>query len=143
MRIPAIAVLTLTLLAAPAFADEVWTTPIGDVVYVKDLATGEAILSYPADDTGQLGYAYIDGLAGNYTTRGAYTGIWIENDIVAGEACNVSIADPETGQPRNNWGRVELIFTEPDYPGGFVAIRGDCFDEPSDHLIAKPVVASP
>jgi hypothetical protein len=140
--------LRTTLMAAAAFAcastalgDEVWSTPIGDVVYERDLPTGEAILSYPAADGEARGLAYIEGLAQKYQGRGAFEGVWIEDDLPPSDACNVSISDPETGIPRNNWGRLELVFTEPDFPGGWVAIRGDCFNQPESYLVGKPVIA--
>ncbi|MEQ8299107.1 MAG: hypothetical protein RH945_01045 [Hyphomonas sp.] len=127
--------------ASGALADEVWSTQIGDVVYERDLPTGEAVLSYPAADGEARGLAYVEGLAQTYQGRGAFEGVWIENDLAPDAACSVSISDPETGAPRNNWGRLELVFTEPDFPGGWVAIRGDCFNEPDSYLIGKPVVA--
>lgn len=130
-----------TLISAASFADEVWTTPIGDVIYERDLETGHAVLSYPTDDNAMRGLAYINDLAGQYTQRGAFTGVWIEDEMIGGEACDVSIADPETGEPRSHWGRVDLIFTEADFPGGWVAIRGDCFEQPENYLIGKPVTA--
>mgnify|MGYP003625513197 FL=1 len=126
--------------AGSALADEVWTTPIGDVVYERELPTGEAVLSYPAADGEARGLGYIQGLAQVYEGRGAFSGIWIEDNL-ASDACNVSISDPETGAARNNWGRLELVFTEPDFPGGWVAIRGDCFNQPDSYLVGKPVVA--
>ncbi|MGH1420844.1 MAG: hypothetical protein ACRBEQ_03430 [Hyphomonas sp.] len=128
-------------IALPAMADEVWSTNIGDVIYEADLETGEAVLSYPATDTEARGQVFIDGLAGNYTQRGAFSGIWIEADQTEGEGCDVSVADPSTGIAHNNWGRIEMIFTKPDFPGGFVMIRGNCFEEPSSYLIGTPVTA--
>ncbi len=125
--------------AAPALADEVWTTVIGDVVYERELPTGEAVLSYPVDDGTASGLAYIEGLAQTYEGRGAFSGVWIEDDLPPADGCNVSISDPESGAPRNNWGRLELVFTEPDFPGGWVAIRGDCFNQPESYLVGKPV----
>ena len=127
--------------AGSALADEVWTTQIGDVVYERDLPTGEAVLSYPAGDMDARGLAYIEGLAQTYEGRGAFEGIWIEDDLPPADACSVSISDPETGAARNNWGRLELVFTEPDFPGGWVAIRGDCFNQPDSYLVGKPIVA--
>jgi len=127
--------------ASGALADEVWSTQIGDVVYERDLPTGEAVLSYPAADGEARGLAYVEGLAQTYQGRGAFEGVWIEDDLASDSACSVSISDPETDAPRNNWGRIELVFTEPDFPGGWVAIRGDCFNEPDSYLIGKPIVA--
>lgn len=125
--------------AGSALADEVWTSQIGDVIYERDLPTGEAVLSYPAADTQARGLAYIEGLAQTYEGRGAFEGVWIEDDLPPADACSVSISDPETGAARNNWGRLELVFTEPDVPGGWVAIRGDCFNQPDSYLVGKPV----
>lgn len=128
--------------AAPVIADEAWSSEIGDIIYERDLESGEAVLSYPFGEGDARGFAYVEGLAGKYEGRGAFTGVWIESDITEGEACNVSIADPETGEARNNWGRLDIVFTEPDFPGGFVAMRGDCFEEPGSYLVAKPVIGS-
>ncbi len=134
--IAAIACITL-----PAMADEVWSTNIGDVIYEADLESGEAVLSYPATDTEERGQVFIDGLAGKYTERGAFSGVWIEGDREEGDGCDVSIVDPSTGMAHNNWGRVDMIFTKPDFPGGFVLMRGDCFEEPDTYLIGTPVTA--
>lgn len=127
--------------ALPAAADEVWSTEIGDVVYERDLDNGMAVLSYPTtfDETTPRGFAYLNGMAGVYTGRLSFDGIWIETG--EGQQCPVAISNPETGEPEYNWGRVELIFTKPDFPGGFVARRGYCFEEPSENLIGTPVTA--
>ena len=136
-----LATLSLGLIGMPAIADEIWSTPIGDVYYDHDTDDDWAVLSYPgANDV--RGLAYLKNLAGIYKGRGAYAGIWIEPDSPDTEKCNVAISDPETGEPRYTWGQVELVFTEPDFPSGWVAIRGDCFNPPSNYLIGKPVVTS-
>ena len=130
---------TAALSLAVAHADEVWSTDIGDVIYETDLSNGMAVLSYPTD--GEVrGLAYIAGLAGEYTGRTGYDGIWMEPASEDG-VCDIEIAAPETGEISNNWGRVEVIFVDPDFPGTFVAIRGDCFDEPDAMLVARPVTA--
>ena len=125
--------------AAPALADEVWSTDIGDVIYEADLENGMAVLSYPTDGETR-GLAYVAGLAGEYTGRTAYEGVWMEPATEAG-ICDVEIAAPETGEISNNWGRIEVIFVDPDFPGSFVALRGDCFEEPTEMLVARPVTA--
>lgn len=128
---------TLGLVAAQA--DEVWSTDIGDVIYETDLSNGMAVLSYPTD--GEVrGLAYVAGLAGEYTGRTGYDGIWMEPASEDG-LCDIEIAAPETGEISNNWGRIEVIFVDPDFPGSFVAIRGNCFDEPEAMLVARPVTA--
>ncbi|MEM7330411.1 MAG: hypothetical protein AAF437_16840 [Pseudomonadota bacterium] len=122
-----------------AHADEVWSTEIGDVIYEADLANGMAVLSYPTDEETR-GLAYIAGLAGEYTGRTGYEGIWMEPATEDG-TCDIEIAAPETGETSNNWGRVKVIFVDPDFPGTFIALRGDCFDDPDAMLVARPVTA--
>ena len=137
---PALTAFTLlAFTAAPALADEVWSTDIGEVIYEADLANGMAVLSYPTD--GEIrGLAYVAGLAGEYAGRTGYEGVWMEPASEAG-ICDVEIAAPETGEISNNWGRIKVIFVDPDFPGSFVALRGDCFEEPSQMLVARPVTA--
>ena len=122
-----------------ASADEVWSTEIGDVIYETDLDNGMAVLSYPTD--GEVrGLAYLAGLAGEYTGRTAYDGVWMEPATAEG-TCDVEISAPETGEVSNNWGRVRVIFVDPDFPGSFIALRGECFDDPDAMLIARPLTA--
>lgn len=133
----AIGLTALGLCAAQA--DEVWSSDIGEIIYETDLANGMAVLSYPTD--GEVrGLAYIAGLAGQYEGRTGYEGIWMEPETESG-GCDVEIAAPETGEISNNWGRVKVIFVDPDYPSTFIALRGDCFDEPDAMLVARPVTA--
>lgn len=133
------ALLAMTFTGA-AHADEVWSTEIGDVIYEADLANGMAVLSYPTDGDVR-GLAYVAGLAGEYTGRTADEGVWMEPASEEG-VCDVEIAAPETGEISNNWGRVQIIFVDQDYPGTFVALRGECFEDPDAMLVARPVTAS-
>lgn len=133
------AILGVGLIAGLASADEVWTTEIGDVIYETDLDNGMAVLSYPTDGETR-GLAYLSGLAGVYTGRTAYDGIWMEPATDTG-TCELEMAAPQTGELSNNWGRVRVIFVDADFPSTFVALRGDCFDEPSEMLVARPVTA--
>lgn len=132
-------VLITAAMTGGAQADEVWSTEIGNVIYEADLENGMAVLSYPTDSEVR-GLAYVAGLAGEYEGRTAYQGVWMEPATEEG-TCDVEIAAPETGEISNNWGRVEVIFVDPDFPGTFVAVRGDCFDEPDAMLVARPVTA--
>ena len=127
--------------ASIAVADEVWSTEIGDVVYEIDLENGMAVLSYPTDGEAR-GRAYLSGLAGVYTGRTGYEGIWIEEQS-EGELCDIAMVAPDSGESSMNWGRVRVVFVDPDFPSTFVAMRGDCFDEPSEMLVARPVTAFP
>ena len=133
-----IALLSVMAITA-AQADEVWSTEIGDVIYEADLENGMAVLSYPTDGDVR-GLAYIAGLAGEFTGRTAYEGVWMEPATEEG-TCDVEIAAPLTGEISNNWGRVQVIFVDPDFPGSFVALRGECFADPDAMLVARPVTA--
>lgn len=122
-----------------AAADEVWSTEIGDVIYEIDLENGMAVLSYPTDGEAR-GRAYLAGLAGVYTDRTGYEGVWIEQQSDEG-LCDVGMAAPDTGEVSMNWGRMRVVFVDADFPSTFVAMRGDCFDEPIEMLVARPVTA--
>ena len=122
-----------------AQADEVWSSDIGEIIYETDLSNGMAVLSYPTD--GEVrGLAYVAGLAGQYEGRTGYEGVWMEPATQSG-GCDVEIAAPETGEISNNWGRVKVIFVDPDFPSTFIALRGDCFDDPDAMLVARPITA--
>lgn len=125
-----------------ATADEVWTTEIGDVVYERDIETGAAVFSWPLDSDGLRGEAFIDGLAGVFEGRFSYAGIWIEPQLNPGRTCAHAIAHPETGTPEYNWGQLEIIFVDSDFPSAWVMKRGFCFEDPSQFLVGKPIVAN-
>jgi hypothetical protein len=129
------------LCATLAMADEVWSSNFGDIIYERDLDNGMAVLSYPLEDyEDQRGLIYVFGLAGQYEGRGRYDGIWIEPfEMSDPKLCEVAISNPETEDPEYKWGRVELIFANPDYPGTFVAQGADCFEDPIDVVIGYPV----
>ncbi|MEL6955534.1 MAG: hypothetical protein AAFO88_02715 [Pseudomonadota bacterium] len=136
----ACAAFALTLAAAPALADEVWSSDIGDVIYEDDLYNGQAVLSYPLPDGETRGLAFVDDLALNYDNRSVHGGIWIEPEVTGEPTCATAVLDPTTNQPVTNWGRIEVIFLTSAFPSGFVVKRGNCFEEPWDVLVAKPIV---
>ena len=70
--LPALAALSL---AAPALADEVWSSDYGQIVYLAD-EYGAAILSF-TDYDGMTGELVFPGLAGNFTERDVHHGYWI------------------------------------------------------------------
>lgn len=137
---PLLISLGISLFGLAASADEVWSTDIGDVVYESETDSGWAVWSYPGVTA--RGTVYLKDLAGVYEGRGAYAGIWVEPEDPDTEMCDVAISNPVTGKAHYNWGRVDIVFTEPDYPAGWVALRGTCFNDPADYLVGKPVVAS-
>lgn len=138
-----LAALLTAALALPVMADEVWSTPYGNIVYEADLDNDMAVFSYPLEEnneTGPRGRMFIEDLAYNYEDRSVHSGFWIEpnNDY---PTCPVAITHPETGEPSWNWGQLEVIFLKPDYPTGFVVRGGSCFDAlEEDVIVAEPVL---
>ncbi|MBA4225391.1 MAG: hypothetical protein C0456_02075 [Hyphomonas sp.] len=130
---------TILVISGHAQADEVWTTPVGEIVYEADLETGEAVLSFPGE-SGERLLGIFPGLAGVSEGRGYFAGIWIDPDAATEGPCPGAMADPVNGGITYSWGRMDLIFTEPDFPAGFVVVKGACFDPPTDYLIAEPMV---
>lgn len=121
-----------------AGADEVWSTPIGEVIYEAELPNGQAIFSFP-DEGGARLIAVFNGLAGVSEDRGYYEGAWIDPDAGSDGPCTTAMVDPVSGKPSHSWGPMDLIFTEPDFPGGWVALRGLCFETATGYLIGTPL----
>ena len=80
-------VVVAMLVAGPVAADEVWTTPWGEVVYESKIGD-VAVWSYQYDAKSK-GYAYFPGPAGNYDNRSSHEGYWIED---AHGSCDFQVA---------------------------------------------------
>lgn len=142
MKALIIALGAAAVIAGTATADEVWFTDIGEVVYEADLDNGQAVLSYALPDTELRGRIFLPGLAGVYEGRTVYDGFWIEPAFDNGvSVCTVEVRDRQTDSTSDVWGRVKLMFIDADFPGRWVALRGDCFDEPTHMLIGTPKTA--
>ena len=139
LRTAAVILGTILAISGQAQADEVWTTPVGEVVYEADLETGEAVLSFPGE-TGERLLGIFPGLAGVSEDRGFFAGVWSDPAGSEGGLCPGAMVDPINGGTTYTWGRMDIIFTKPDFPGGFVVMKGTCFDQATDYLIAEPVV---
>ena len=120
-------------LAPSAVADEVWTTPEYDVVYEADRGR-TAIWSY-GDGVGTV---FIDGLAGNFSDRGSYSGYWVQES--SSLRCD-TYREGADGEPTYHWGQFELTFIDPAFPSRWYANFGLCDREPSIHLDGTPVTA--
>ena len=132
MKFQAFAIPALVLgIALSASADETWTIQGEQVVYEADLENGMAVFSH------REGRIFVQDLAGEYSGRGSYDGIWISYDDY--DNCDVAIVDPMTGDTTTNWGRVKLVFIDPDFPGRWVALGSECFETPDD----DPIIALP
>lgn len=139
LRTIAGAIGTCLVLSAPAHADEVWTTLVGEIVYEQDLDSGEAVLSFPGE-TGERLLGIFPGMAGVTQDRAFFSGIWLDPDAKEDGPCPGAMSDPVNGGKSYAWGRMDLIFIEPDFPSRFVVMKGSCFDQATDYLVAEPVV---
>lgn len=123
-------------LASGVSADEVWTTEEGEITYDRELEANQmAVFS------GNGITMYIDGLAGVYTDRGSYSGIWVLDEAPEGEVgCPVAIVRPGTTNSSTAfWGQMQITFIDPDFPSVWMAQLGTCFEGLNDTIIARPV----
>lgn len=130
-KILTLGIVGAAMMAAPGtMADEVWTIEGLDMemYYEADLPNGMAVLTI--DDEGQL---FIQDLAGQYEGRTDYDGIWIS--AYEDDSCDFAIVNPQTGELSYSWGRVKIVFIDPDYPSRWVAFGGECMDTPDEDLI--------
>jgi hypothetical protein len=131
--------LSLALLAltatTPALADEVWSTPIGDIVYERDMGT-VAIWKQNANDTTYT--YYILGLGGNTAERYFHTGYWLAPG--AGN-CDVAITGPDK-QTSTTWGHVSVAFDFGGFPSGFTMQTSACGEPMDGFLRAEPLTGN-
>jgi len=116
------------LAAAPALADEVWSSDYGEVIYENDIE-GQAILSMQLGGEGR-GLMYFPGLAGNYDDRSTHHGYWI---MPGGGPCEAELTGVD-GFSGGDWGRVVISFDKAAFPTSWTATFGQCFDDYSFSL---------
>lgn len=122
----------ITVSASPVLADEAWSVDGMTMYYEADLDNGMAVLSVPGE-----GKFFIQDLAGVYEGRGSYDGIWIAAEDYS--SCDIAIVNPQTGEQSYSWGRVRMVFIDPDFPSRWVALGGECMEDPDE----DPIVAMP
>jgi hypothetical protein len=120
-----------------------WDSEIGRVTYL--LEEGPlGVLDYPVPFGDNVGYFYIDGLAGEFGGPGPLEGWWSEPDVSHDDEndttliCPFAIIDAH-GRTTRNWGRVVITFAEDDFPSDFTILRARCFEDPKDVLRGKLV----
>ena len=128
----AFALLACTFAPQKALADEVWSTEEYDVIYQED-RNRTAIWSYGRD-----GLIFIDGLAGEYTNRGSYTGYWTQSSSFL--RCD-TYREGANGEPTYHWGRFEITFLGPEFPSHWQAGISLCDLEASIFLNGKPLTS--
>ena len=121
------AVWGVTVISAPAAADEVWDSTYGVVVYEEDVGD-VAVWSYDGGPDHPGGAIFIDGLAGVFVGRGEYGGFWMadgEDDVACDQpATNVY------GHQSVYWGYFDIQFLDPGFPSRWVADWSFCDGPP-------------
>lgn len=148
MKLPA-AVLAVAILSgcASAAAQEpspvAWETAWGKVVYTSESGPS-GVLEYPVPFGDNVGYLYINGLAGEFGGPGPLEGYWSEPDVSHDDdddntlICPFAIID-DHGRTTRNWGRLVIAFTDDWFPSDFVLMRARCFEEPGEVINGKLV----
>lgn len=120
------------LVSQSSFADEVWNSNYGQVVYESEIGT-TAVWSYKAN--GVPGLIYIDNLAGIYQGRGYYQGYWVQT--TSGRKCKTQRM--MQGTPSYYWGQFQIQFLDPDYPSRWEAKWSYCEQQPTALWQGTPV----
>ena len=123
--------LALLLLATPALADEMWTTPSGQAFWDLDAANA-SVFAVPTP-RGDL-RLYIPGLADRIEKRGVHQAYWIGTGDTD---CGATLTGPD-GVASADWGFGTVTFDAPTFPTGWTATLGRCNALPAFGLRAEP-----
>ncbi len=127
---------------AKVFADESWTSNIGNIIYEEDTNNTAIFLLATPGKIGEKTRLFIRNLVPDLLgTRTTYSGYW--TDTSKGELCEASMTDP-LGTTTKKWGRFKITFektAKPQKAGEFTPWNwtgqtGDCFDEPTRKITA-------
>ncbi len=118
-----------------------WTSPLGDIAYTLE-SGASGILEYPVKFGDNLGYLYINGLAGEFGGPGPLEGYWSEPDVSHDDEDDTTLICPfaiidDHGRTTRNWGRLKIAFTDDDFPSSFILMRGRCFADLTDVISAR------
>ncbi len=136
MRSLLAAVLLLSV-SVPAFADEAWTTPRGNIVYVEDIGDiAHWSFAYQYGDDNLVLDIYLPGLPSTLNQRGTYEGYFLIQDS---NECGSNEQSPN-GWSSGTWGNITVVFDKPSFPSGFDIWAGLCL-QPVDpeSLHAEPM----
>ena len=120
-----------------------WDSPLGRITYASESGFS-GILEYPVPFGDNVGYLYIEGLAGEFGGTGPLKGYWSEPDVSHDDdddntlICPFAIID-DHGRTTRNWGQLVIAFTDDWFPTDFIIMRARCFDEPHEVIPGKLV----
>ena len=122
-----------------------WQSPLGRIAYTSE-SGNSGVLEYPVPFGDNVGYLYVQGLAGEFGGAGPLTGYWSEPDVSHDAdddadnpiICPFAIVD-DHGRTTRNWGRLTIAFTDDWFPTDFILMRGRCFEDPHDVIPGKLV----
>ena len=104
------------------YADEVWDSTRGRVVYETDIAA-TAIWSYHSEY--YVGLIHIAGLAGIIESRDTYEAYWVQNH--SEKRCK-TLRPTQNGETSNYWGRIHITFVGNSFPYKWQAKWSYCND---------------
>ncbi|MCC5995349.1 MAG: hypothetical protein JJU18_03135 [Oceanicaulis sp.] len=126
------ALIVLAAGAAPVMADEVWSTPYGPMQWETTLGDMAVFNLYGDGVAPSALRLFLPGMALDAMGgRGEYYGFWTAE---SGErVCPAALTDP-MGLTTRDWGSVELRFDRAEFPSGWTARVGVCFDAPGESI---------
>ena len=143
---PALFLASLFLTQAPVVAkaagEEMWLTEFGLIQWEEsDGSTAIFNLIGPEVAGPATLRLFIEGLAEHtYRGRSVYLGYWTAEDGDVG--CTVELTD-RMGTTTAHWGRLQVLFVTESPPSAWVALMGECWQEPDFHLTAQPLLVPP
>lgn len=126
-------------IAAPAAADEVWSSNEGEIVWETDVGEWAVFKMTDPENPRHAMRIFVPGLEGGMGVRGDHLGYWTAY-APSGWSCPGRLVD-ELGYISSRWGQAFVMFDEEGFPSGFTAELLACFggDEPMT-LYAEPVL---
>jgi hypothetical protein len=118
-----------------------WQSTLGKVAYTSESGPS-GVLEYPVPFGDNVGYLYINGLAGEFGGPGPLKGYWSEPDVSHDDEDDTTLICPfaindDHGRTTRNWGQLVIAFTGDDFPTDFVLMRARCFEEPDEVINGK------
>ena len=141
-RPAALALIAALASPAPALADEIWLTDFGLIQWEATIDTIAVLnLIGPNARSPATLRLFVEGLGADaFGGRGMYWGYWTAEDGEVG--CSAALTDP-MGTTSPHWGRLRVVFLNETATSGWVALMGECWNDPDFRLAAQPLTGLP